>query len=143
MSVGFFVLCRRKLPRRDEGWTFPIGPVQLTEGDGPAEPQPVDLVASIGFASRAAGGEVALKMATELARLVQGRVVDEEGEVHGDFASSEESPISAANVEARLREVWDRHQELQGRALAKALAKHEEELAADPLVRDGNDWSDL
>ena len=95
------------------------------------------------FSSRANGADVSLKMATELARLVEGVVLDEEGELHADFALSGESPISAASVEARLREVWDRHQELQGKQLAKAIAKFEEELDRDPLVKAANDWSDL
>lgn len=143
MSVEFFVLCRARLPRRDEGWTLAIGPVQLNEGHGPAAPSAVDAVASLGFSASGAAADVALKMASELARLVQGVVVDEEGETHADFAASVEAPISAANVEARLREVWDRHQELKGKALAKAVERFEADLAADPLVRDGNDWSDL
>lgn len=143
MSVEFFAVCRARLPRRDEGWTFAIGPVQLSDGRGPREPLAIDAVASVGFSASASASDVALKMATELARLAQGVVVDEEGELHGDFAESLEAPISAANVEARLREVWDRHQELQGRARSKAQDRFEAELAADPLVRDGNDWSDL
>ncbi|MBL8917642.1 MAG: hypothetical protein JNJ54_02185 [Myxococcaceae bacterium] len=143
MPVEFFVLCRVRLPRRDPGWTLAIGPVQLNEGAAPPMAPVVDAVASISFGSRAAASDVPFKMASELARLVQGVVVDEVGEVHADFAASVEAPISAANVEARLREVWDRHQALQGRAHTKAVERFEADLASDPLVREGNDWSDL
>lgn len=142
MSVEFVVLCRKPLPRR-EGWSLSIGPVMITEGGSTSSALARDAEAILTFSSRAAGSDVSLKMATELARLVEGVVLDEEGELHADFAASGEAPISAASVEARLREVWDRHQELQGRQLAKAIAKFEEEADRDPLVKAANDWSDL
>lgn len=142
MSVEFVVLCRKPLPRR-EGWSLSIGPVMINEGGSTSSPLARDAEAILTFSSRATGSDVSLKMATELARLVEGVVLDEEGELHADFAASGEAPISAASLEARLREVWDRHQELQGKQLAKAIAKFEEELDRDPLVKAANDWSDL
>ena len=143
MSVEFVVLCRKPLPRR-EGWSFSIGPVMINEGGaGASSSLAREAEAILTFSSRANGSDVSLKMAIELARLVEGVVIDEDGELHADFAASGESPISAASVEARLREVWDRHQELQGKQLAKAIAKFEEELDRDPLVKAANDWSDL
>ncbi len=121
MSVEFVVLCRKPLPRR-EGWSLSIGPVMINEGGSTSSPLARDAEAILTFSSRANGADVSLKMATELARLVEGVVLDEEGELHADFAASGE---------------------LQGRQLAKAIAKFEEEVDRDPLVKAANDWSDL
>ncbi|MDP3231861.1 MAG: hypothetical protein Q8S33_03300 [Myxococcales bacterium] len=127
MPVEVFVLGREPLPRREGGWTLRLGPVRILEGvdlDRIGElPSLVPLVTALTFSSD--DERACFAMASDAAQLVRGQVVTTDGLVLNDFEHDQQAPLSAATVEARLRD-----------ALVVPIA--------DPPKGDsGPDWSDL
>lgn len=146
MSIEYFVLCRAALPLRDGGWSLRVGPVSIVELDDDEEallPPLRPLALTLNLSSSALGGEVAVELARLLALHGQGLVVDEEGvtvdDVHGQGAVA----VSGADLEARLRDVWDSFRARASAAQRDAMDQFERALATDPQVKAANDWSDL
>ena len=129
MPVEVFVLGREPLPRREGGWTLRLGPVRILEGVDLERigelPSLVPLVTALTFSSD--DERACFAMASDAAQLVRGQVVTTDGLVLNDFEHDQQAALSAATVEARLRE-----------ALVVPIAD-------PPKVEpdNGPDWSDL
>lgn len=106
MPVEVFVLGREPLPRREGGWTLRLGPVRILEGVDLERigelPSLVPLVTALTFSSD--DERACFAMASDAAQLVRGQVVTTDGLVLNDFEHDQQAPLSAATVEARLRE---------------------------------------
>lgn len=151
MSVEYWVTSPAPLPRRDDDWSFAVGPVAISRsGDddlralvketlGP-DAVVADLVV---FSSRAGGADVGLELAQLAGKWFGGAVLYEDGpEVVAQF-SAPGTPVDPRGLETEMTRFWTDACAREQAEKARAKAEWEARLARDPSLRRDSDWSKL
>lgn len=151
MSVEYWVTSPSPLPRRDDDWSFAVGPVAVSrskdddlralvkEALGP-DAVIADLVV---FSSRAGGADVGLELAQLAGKRLGGAVLYEDGpEVVAQFAAPA-AAVDPRSLEQEMTRLWTDANARDEAEKARAKKEWEARLERDPSLRRDSDWSKL
>lgn len=152
MSVEYWVTSPSPLPRRDDDWSFAVGPVAICRAGVDTDLRalvketlgPDAVVADlVVFSSRAGGADVGLSLAQVAGKRLGGVVLYEDGpEIIAQFAPSS-AAVDPSSLEEELTRVWTEARAREEAAMAVAKKEWEARLERDPSLRRDSDWSKL
>ncbi|MBS2015580.1 MAG: hypothetical protein JST00_22020 [Deltaproteobacteria bacterium] len=151
MSVEYWVTSPSPLPRRDDDWSFAVGPVAVSrssdddlralvkEALGP-DAVIADLVV---FSSRAGGADVGFELAQLAGKSLGGAVLYEDGpEVVARFAAPSVA-VDPRGLEQAMTQLWTDARAREEAEKARAKTDWDARLEQDPTLRRDSDWSNL